>query len=172
MPTMSHTITVRPRKRHLGGEQRRALRLLACNPFGATEAIMHVHGFTRPMLAKLVRAGLATAQSETGKALRSAVSGSRMPAGGGWKTRPNQSYGVRTGLRISGGSKRGPPNAIANSRKPGGATPGPLVQQWADDLIAHVGERPHASRIATRPKVGPTNCEKDISPLHTVRPSK
>src|SRR5260370_7802590 len=58
-----------PRKRHLGGEQRRALRLLACNPFGATEAIMHVHGFTRPMLAKLIRAGLATAQSETGKAI-------------------------------------------------------------------------------------------------------
>jgi len=65
---MSHTITVRPRKRRLGGEQRRALRLLACNPFGATEAIMHVHGFTRPMLAKLVRAGLA-AQNETGKAI-------------------------------------------------------------------------------------------------------
>jgi DNA-binding PadR family transcriptional regulator len=43
--------------------------LLACNPFGATEAIMHVHGFTLPMLATLVRAGLATAQSETGKAI-------------------------------------------------------------------------------------------------------
>jgi len=67
--TMSHTITVRPRKRRLGGEQRRALRLLACNPFGVTEAVMHVHGFTRPMLATLVRAGLATAQSETDKAI-------------------------------------------------------------------------------------------------------
>src|SRR5712672_1966123 len=67
MPTMSHTLTVRPRKRRLGGEQRRALRLLACSPFGATEAIMHVDGFTRQMVAKLVRAGLATAQSETGK---------------------------------------------------------------------------------------------------------
>jgi hypothetical protein len=66
---MSHTITVRPRKRHLGGEQRRALRLLTCNPFGATETVMHVHGFTRPMLANLIRAGLATAQSETGKAI-------------------------------------------------------------------------------------------------------
>ena len=43
--------------------------MLACNPFGATEAIMHVHGFRRPMLAKLVRAGLATVQSETGKAI-------------------------------------------------------------------------------------------------------
>jgi len=66
---MSHTITMRPRKRRLGGEQRRALRLLACNPFGATEAIMHVHGFTLPIFAKLVRAGLATVQSETGKAI-------------------------------------------------------------------------------------------------------
>ena len=66
---MLHTITVRPRKRRLGGEQRRALRLLACSPFGATEAIMHVHGFTRQMLANVVRVGLATAQSETGKAI-------------------------------------------------------------------------------------------------------
>ena len=41
--------------------------MLACNPFGATEAIMHVHGFRRPMLAKLISAGLATAQSETGE---------------------------------------------------------------------------------------------------------
>ena len=43
--------------------------MLACSPFGATEAIMHIHGFARPMLAKLVRAGLATVQSETGKAI-------------------------------------------------------------------------------------------------------
>ena len=43
--------------------------MLACNPFGATETVMHVHGFTRQMLARLVRAGLATAQSETGKAI-------------------------------------------------------------------------------------------------------
>ena len=105
---MSHTITVRPRKHRLGGEQRRALRLLACSPFGATEAIMHVHGFTRQMLAKLVRAGLATAQSETGKAI--AVGRIRITDAGGWKTRPNQSYGVRTGLRISGGSERYQPN--------------------------------------------------------------
>jgi hypothetical protein len=65
---MSH-ITVRPRKHRLGGEQGRALRLLACSPLGTTEAVMHVHGFTRKMLTKLVRAGLATAQSETGKAI-------------------------------------------------------------------------------------------------------
>ena len=64
---MSHA-TVRLRKRPLGSELRRALRLLACSPLGVTEAVMHVHGFTRPMLAKLVRAGLATtAQRETVK---------------------------------------------------------------------------------------------------------
>jgi hypothetical protein len=60
------------------------------------------------MLAKLVRAGLATAQSETGKAI--AVGRIRITDAGGWKTRPNQSYGVRTGLRISGGSERYQPN--------------------------------------------------------------
>ena len=65
-----------------------------------------------------------------------------MSAGGGWKTRPNKSYGVRTGLRISGGSEPESPNAIANSRKPGERPPAPLVQQWADDLIAHVGSDP------------------------------
>ena len=43
--------------------------MLACGPFGVTEAVMHVHGFTRPLLAKLVSAGLATAQSETGKTI-------------------------------------------------------------------------------------------------------
>jgi len=67
--TMSHTVTMRPRKRRLGSEQRRALRLLSCNPFGLTEAIMRVHGFMRPMLAKLVCDGLAAGQSETGKAI-------------------------------------------------------------------------------------------------------
>jgi hypothetical protein len=64
---MSHTITLRPRKRRLGKEQLRALQLLVCSPFGVTEAVMHVHGFTRSMLAKLVRAGLGTVQRETGK---------------------------------------------------------------------------------------------------------
>ena len=101
---MSHTITVRPRKR-LGGEQRRALRLLACNPFGVTEAIMHLHGFTRPMLATLVRAGLATVQSETGKAI--AVGRIRiMDAGRRWLEDVAKSeLRVLTGSRISGGSE-------------------------------------------------------------------
>src|SRR5258706_7711800 len=62
--TMSHTITVRPRKHRLGGEQRRALRLLACSPFGAGEAIMLTHGFTLGTLTGLVRAGFAIAQHD------------------------------------------------------------------------------------------------------------
>jgi hypothetical protein len=39
-------------------EQRRALRLLAAAPNGATEAIMLAHGFTNEMLDTLVRDGL------------------------------------------------------------------------------------------------------------------
>ena len=40
IPTMSHTITVTPRKRALNPVQRRALQLLASSPYGATEALM------------------------------------------------------------------------------------------------------------------------------------
>jgi hypothetical protein len=55
--------------RHVGVEQRRALRLLANIPFGTTEAIMLAHhGFTRRTLAQLVHAGFATAERTTGKA--------------------------------------------------------------------------------------------------------
>jgi hypothetical protein len=57
-----------PRKRHLSPEQRRALQLLAGMPFGATEATMFVHGFKRPTLVRLIRAGLATTQRENDKA--------------------------------------------------------------------------------------------------------
>jgi hypothetical protein len=46
-------------------DQRRALRLLAGSPLGATEAIMLAHGFTIEMLTILVRDGLATATPET-----------------------------------------------------------------------------------------------------------
>jgi hypothetical protein len=53
-----------PRKRHLGAEQRRALQLLAGSPFGATETNLLATGFERRMLAKLIRAGLATVQRE------------------------------------------------------------------------------------------------------------
>jgi hypothetical protein len=53
-----------PRKRPLGPQQRLALQLLAGSPFGATEATMIVHGFTRRALARLIHAGLATAERE------------------------------------------------------------------------------------------------------------
>jgi hypothetical protein len=51
-------------------DQRRALRLLADAPNGATEAIMLAHGFTNAMLDALVRDGLATAERRAMKAGR------------------------------------------------------------------------------------------------------
>jgi hypothetical protein len=53
-----------PPKRVLGAQQRRALQLLAGTPFGATAATLSVNGFTRQTLVRLIRAGLATTQSE------------------------------------------------------------------------------------------------------------
>ena len=44
----------------LSAEQRRALKLLARIPGGATEATLFAHGFWREMLAEFVLAGLAT----------------------------------------------------------------------------------------------------------------
>jgi hypothetical protein len=73
-----------PRKRHLGAEQRRALQLLASSPFGAAEAIMRAHGFTRRMLAGLVRAGLATAERKAVNTGGKAIAAGRVritPAG-------------------------------------------------------------------------------------------
>jgi hypothetical protein len=54
------------RKRHLGTQQRLALQLLAGTPLGATEAALFINGFNRQMLARLIRAGLATRQREEG----------------------------------------------------------------------------------------------------------
>jgi hypothetical protein len=49
-----------PRKRRLGPEQRRALELLAGSPHGVTEELLvFSHGFSRRMLAGVVRAGFA-----------------------------------------------------------------------------------------------------------------
>jgi hypothetical protein len=45
------------------GEQRRALRLLARNPTGCTEAFMLAHGFNAKMLGRLVLDGLALAET-------------------------------------------------------------------------------------------------------------
>jgi hypothetical protein len=53
-----------PRKRLLGAQQRLALQFLAGTPFGATETALFVNGFKRPMLVRLLRAGLITAQRE------------------------------------------------------------------------------------------------------------
>jgi hypothetical protein len=49
-----------PEQPRLSAEQRRALKLLARIPGGATEATLFAHGFGREMLAGLVLAGLAT----------------------------------------------------------------------------------------------------------------
>jgi hypothetical protein len=52
-----------PRKRRFSSEQRRALELLASSPHGTTEELLvYGHGFSRRMMAGLVRAGLATVQ--------------------------------------------------------------------------------------------------------------
>jgi hypothetical protein len=53
-------------------DQRRALRLLAGSPLGATEAIMLAHGFTNAMLDTLVR-GLATAERREMRAGRQPI---------------------------------------------------------------------------------------------------
>jgi hypothetical protein len=52
----------------LTADQRRALRLLANDPHGATEALMQAHGFRGEMLAGLVLAGLATVTTDTMRA--------------------------------------------------------------------------------------------------------
>ena len=54
----------------LNDDQRRALRLLAAAPNGATEAIMLAHGFTISLLDDLVLRGLATAEK---RAMRGAA---------------------------------------------------------------------------------------------------
>jgi hypothetical protein len=47
---------------------RRALELLTVDERGLTETLLRTYGFTRGMLANLVRRGLATAQRQTAKA--------------------------------------------------------------------------------------------------------
>jgi hypothetical protein len=49
----------------LTAEQRRALEMLACGPLrGYTEASLRTRGFDKPMLADLVKAGLASRTPE------------------------------------------------------------------------------------------------------------
>src|SRR5260370_16264208 len=58
--TILHTITVRPRKCRLGGEQRRALQLLGSTPCRRTEAHTHANRFTPPTPAHLTPPALST----------------------------------------------------------------------------------------------------------------
>jgi hypothetical protein len=53
-----------PRKCHLNPRARRALELLASNALGLTEPFMFAHGFTRSMVAALVRTGFITTRHE------------------------------------------------------------------------------------------------------------
>jgi hypothetical protein len=54
-----------PSRKHIPkATRRRALELLASCRDGCTEAIMLAHGFTVEQMVELVRAGLATAQTE------------------------------------------------------------------------------------------------------------
>ena len=66
IPTMSHTITMTPRERHLSAKQRWALEILAAAGVrGRTGATLLAHGFSVDMLADLVHDGLATAHRQT-----------------------------------------------------------------------------------------------------------
>jgi len=60
------------RKRRPSPQPRRTLellKLLGSSPYGATEALLvRAHGFNSDMIARLVRAGFATAECETMKA--------------------------------------------------------------------------------------------------------
>jgi hypothetical protein len=51
-------VGVPPQKHRLSAKARRALELLANNPFGVKEDLLAGHGFSRGMTAGLVRAGL------------------------------------------------------------------------------------------------------------------
>jgi len=55
-----------PRRRasKRNAQRRRALELLVASPDGCTEAFILAHGFTTDFLVDLIRAGLATAQTE------------------------------------------------------------------------------------------------------------
>jgi hypothetical protein len=62
------TPSVKVRPGHLSPKARRALELLAIDQRGLTETLLSTYGFTRGMLAGLVRSALATAQRQTVKA--------------------------------------------------------------------------------------------------------
>jgi hypothetical protein len=61
-------MAVKPRKVWRDAAEKRALQLLAGAPHGCTEATLRAHGFTVRQLARIVRAGFATASPEIVKA--------------------------------------------------------------------------------------------------------
>ena len=65
---------VRNEQRSISAEHRRALRLLAGNPLGCTEAILLAHGFKTELLALLVSDGLAATQPGTMRAGKRQIS--------------------------------------------------------------------------------------------------
>jgi hypothetical protein len=69
-----------PRRRasKRNAERRRALELLAASPDGCTEAFILAHGFTTDFLVDLIRAGLATAQTERAVVGRRSMQVTRM----------------------------------------------------------------------------------------------
>jgi hypothetical protein len=93
-------------------ERRRALKLLASNADGCTEAIMLAHGFTVEFLVDRVRAGLATAQPERmragGHPSRSRGGGSRTPAGGCSRSEPSSPRAPMTQLVLKRASASRP----------------------------------------------------------------
>ena len=66
------------RRRGPKPERRRALELLAASPDGCSEAIILAHGFTTDFLVDLIRAGLATAQTERAVVSRRSMQVTRM----------------------------------------------------------------------------------------------
>jgi hypothetical protein len=58
-PFAACLVGVLPQKHRLSPKARRALELLANNPFGVNEDLLLGQGFSRGMTARLVRAGLA-----------------------------------------------------------------------------------------------------------------
>ena len=66
------------RKRIPPATRRRALELLAASSDGCTEAIILAHGFTTDFLVDLIRAGLATAQTERAVVGRRSMQVTRM----------------------------------------------------------------------------------------------
>jgi hypothetical protein len=63
-----------PRKHRLSSERRRALQLLASSRHGGSEELLVLgHGFSRQLLAGLVRRGLAAAEREVAMAGGTAI---------------------------------------------------------------------------------------------------